>query len=152
MSYVNITNGKVDQYPYTVGLLRRDNPNTSFPRNISEATLNQWGVFSVEETEEPVISSNNQYTVESDPVLQGGVWKATWQVVSRTSEEQELYDQNVSTSNRHRRDGKLAATDWWASSDLTMTSAQTTYRKALRDIPTHSNWPHLADNDWPTKP
>jgi len=33
-----------------------------------------------------------------------------------------------------------------------MTSAQTTYRTALRDLPTHSNWPHLEDDDWPTKP
>ena len=28
----------------------------------------------------------------------------------------------------------LAETDWWASSDLTMTTEQTTYRQALRDI------------------
>ena len=37
-------------------------------------------------------------------------------------------------------------------SDRTMTSAQTTYRQALRDITTHSNWPHLEEDDWPTKP
>ena len=27
-----------------------------------------------------------------------------------------------------------------------------TYRQALRDITTHSNWPKLEDSDWPTKP
>jgi len=28
----------------------------------------------------------------------------------------------------------------------------TTYRQALRDLPTHENWPNLEDADWPTKP
>ena len=51
---------------------------------------------------------------------------------------------------REKRDGKLAETDWWASSDLTMTSAQTTYRQALRDIT--DNATSLDDVTWPTKP
>ena len=35
---------------------------------------------------------------------------------------------------RAERNFRLAETDWWASSDLTMTQAQTDYRQALRDI------------------
>ena len=51
---------------------------------------------------------------------------------------------------RDKRNKKLAETDWWASSDLTMTDAQTAYRQALRDITdTYSN---LDDVVWPTKP
>jgi hypothetical protein len=51
---------------------------------------------------------------------------------------------------REKRNGKLAETDWWASSDLTMTSAQTTYCQALRDIT--DNATSLDDVTWPTKP
>ena len=51
---------------------------------------------------------------------------------------------------RQERNAKLAETDWWASSDLTMTSAQTTYRQALRDITTSAT--SLDDVSWPTKP
>jgi len=51
---------------------------------------------------------------------------------------------------RQMRNAKLAATDWWASSDLTMTSAQTTYRQALRDITSSAT--SLDDVTWPTKP
>ena len=51
---------------------------------------------------------------------------------------------------RQERDRLIAATDWWASSDLTMTSAQTTYRQALRDITTSAT--SLDDVSWPTKP
>ena len=29
----------------------------------------------------------------------------------------------------------LAECDWWGASDNTMTTAQTTYRQALRDLP-----------------
>ncbi len=35
---------------------------------------------------------------------------------------------------RKIRDEKLAETDWWASSDLTMSVSQIAYRQALRDL------------------
>jgi type II secretory pathway component PulL len=51
---------------------------------------------------------------------------------------------------REKRNTLLAETDWWASSDLTITDAQTAYRQALRDITdTHSS---LDDVVWPEKP
>tara|TARA_A100001035_G_scaffold71748_1_gene54995 strand:+ start:4977 stop:5300 length:324 start_codon:yes stop_codon:yes gene_type:complete len=51
---------------------------------------------------------------------------------------------------RDKRNKKLAETDWWAGSDITMTDAQAAYRQALRDITdTYSN---LDDVVWPTKP
>ena len=46
----------------------------------------------------------------------------------------------------------LLGTDWWATSDRTMTTEQAAYRQALRDITNHSNWPNLSASDWPTKP
>ena len=51
---------------------------------------------------------------------------------------------------RSVRDRMLSETDWWASSDLTMTQAQTDYRQALRDIT--DNATSLSDVTWPTKP
>ena len=51
---------------------------------------------------------------------------------------------------REKRDVKLAETDWWASSDLTMSSAQTKYRQDLRDITKTAT--SLDDVTWPTKP
>ena len=51
---------------------------------------------------------------------------------------------------RQVRNAKLAETDWWANSDLTMTDAQTTYRQALRDIT--DTYTSLDDVVWPTKP
>ena len=65
---------------------------------------------------------------------------------------QATLDANTATANRATRDAKLAETDFYALSDVTMSSEMTTYRQALRDLPDHSNWPNLEDADWPTKP
>lgn len=51
---------------------------------------------------------------------------------------------------RFRRNTLLTETDWWASSDLTMTAEQTAYRQALRDIT--ETYTSLDDVVWPTKP
>lgn len=51
---------------------------------------------------------------------------------------------------RAERNLRLAETDWWASSDLTMTAEQTAYRQALRDIT--NTYSSLDTVVWPTKP
>jgi len=49
---------------------------------------------------------------------------------------------------REKRDAKLAACDWRASSDVTLDTAWRTYRQALRDVP--SQLPGAIT--WPTEP
>mgnify|MGYP003111864319 FL=1 len=51
---------------------------------------------------------------------------------------------------REERDRLIGLTDWWASSDLTMSSAQTKYRQDLRDITKSAT--SLDDVSWPEKP
>ena len=75
----------------------------------------------------------------------------------QTKEQQEAdyqarLDSEQAKAMRASRNKKLQETDWWAVSDRTMTSEQTAYRSALRDLPTHSNWPWLESDDFPTKP
>ena len=65
---------------------------------------------------------------------------------------QATLDVNTAANHRSTRDSKLAETDWTAMSDVTMADNMKTYRQALRDLPTHKNWPDLEDADWPTKP
>ena len=77
-------------------------------------------------------------------------WGTTWSAVS--AKQTELTAAEPMKEVRAERDRLIAETDWWASSDHTMTSEQTAYRQALRDITTHANWPNLADSDWPIKP
>jgi len=51
---------------------------------------------------------------------------------------------------REVRNQMLAETDWWASSDLTITDAQKKYRQDLRDITKTAT--SLDDVKWPEKP
>ena len=51
---------------------------------------------------------------------------------------------------RQVRNQMLTETDWWASSDLTMTDAQKKYRQDLRDITKTAT--SLDDVKWPEKP
>ena len=79
--------------------------------------------------------------------IEGGKTKS-----EQETEYQATLDANVAASHRSTRDSKLAETDWTALSDVTMADNMKTYRQALRDLPTHKNWPNLEDADWPTKP
>ena len=60
---------------------------------------------------------------------------------------------------REERTEKLKETDFYGNSDVSMTSDMTTYRQALRDLPsnyTTSDGEDLAEDlsniNWPTKP
>ena len=62
-------------------------------------------------------------------------------------------DDRAMASLREDRDRRLAATDWYAGSDLTMSADMTTYRKDLRDLPAgKSTKAHVDAATWPTKP
>ena len=75
-------------------------------------------------------------------------WGVTWDQVNEKL--QDLTAAEPLKFLREERNRKLAETDWWASSDLTMTDAQKSYRQALRDIT--KDYDSLDDVKWPTKP
>jgi hypothetical protein len=54
---------------------------------------------------------------------------------------------------RARRTRLLAETDFYALSDVTLSSDMTTYRQALRDLPAGKDTVSKCENaTWPTKP
>ena len=54
---------------------------------------------------------------------------------------------------RRDRDRLIAETDFYALSDVTMSSDMTTYRQALRDLPSgKTTKAHVDAATWPTKP
>lgn len=149
------------------GELRRDNPNMSMPRVWNSNVHDALNVDPVLPAPKPTEGIGQYQFVARNGVVQdaNNNWIEAWEIRDmfadieggQTKAEQEAaYQTQLDTAaanrNRSERDRLLTETDWWAMSDRTMTSAQTTYRQALRDIPTHSNWPHLEEDDWPTKP
>ena len=56
-------------------------------------------------------------------------------------------------SMREDRNRRLADTDWYGVSDLTMSADMTTYRQNLRDIPAgKTTKAHVDAITWPTNP
>ena len=152
------------------GELRRDNPNMSLPKVWNEFTFDALNVDPVLRAPKPTEGIGAYQTVRRNGVVQdaNSNWVEAWQIadmfadttedgVTTTKAEHEAayqaqLDTDAAERNRTERDQFIAETDWWASSDLTMTAEQTAYRQALRDITSHANWPHLDEADWPTKP
>ena len=152
------------------GQIRRDNPNVSLPRVWNDNVCNVLGI-------DPVLASPKPDTTgDYKVVVRNGVtqdannnWVYAWVerdmfadttdedgVTTTKAEHETAYqaklDAEAAKSVRTQRDSKLAETDFYALSDVTMSAAMTTYRQALRDITAHANFPYLNDEDWPTKP
>ena len=90
-------------------------------------------------------ADSNGSAIESDNPSDFGT---TWSAVS--AKKTELTNAEPMRLLREERNRRIAETDWWASSDLTMTDAQKKYRTDLRDITKSAT--SLDDASWPTKP
>jgi len=162
--YRNRTTGVVK----TQGQWRNEFANMSLPRVWKAATLDALDLDPV--LKSPAATVGDYQVSVRDGVEQNanGDWveryvardmfqDTTEDGVTTTKAEHEAayqatLDAATAERNRKTRDDKLAETDFYALTDVTLTAEMTTYRQALRDITTHANWPNLNDDDWPTKP
>jgi hypothetical protein len=149
MLYLKAINDQVEQYPYSLGQLRKDNPSTSFPRQPSLAGLAEFGVYPVTEVT-PTLADGEKLVKVWTPTLVSGEWILPHQAVAKT-EEDLATESEVSWANlREQRDKLLAETDWTASTDVTMSAEMTEYRKLLRDLP--ANTDDVFNPVYPEKP
>jgi len=74
-------------YPYTLDRLRKDNPNTSFPRQPSDALLAEYGVYPVAIADAPPYDRDTERLVQAEPTLADGKWVRGWTVVPLTADE-----------------------------------------------------------------
>lgn len=74
-------------YPYSASQLKRDNPQTSFPKYPSVESLASWGVYPVQPTPRPDADPIAQRVIELPPAEVGGVWMQQWDVEALTPEE-----------------------------------------------------------------
>lgn len=153
--YAKIVSGVVDRFPYTQSDLLQDNPNVSFPQNMSDAILESHGAHRVHILSEPKFDHRTQKIAKQDrPVFSDGRWVLGWDVLQKTAEE-EAQSTALLTDNATRlRNELLQQSDWVVivaqERGNPVPKAWTTYRQALRDITDQAGFP---DNViWPTKP
>ena len=144
--------------------LKNENRNVSLPKVWNENVYDTLNVDPVLAGTTPSVTDMQMYQLTGAVQNSNGDWVETYAVVDRFSDDEDgtkaekeaayqvELNETAALMNRGIRDEKLQETDWWAMSDRTMTAEQTSYRQALRDITNHANWPHLTNDDWPTKP
>lgn len=159
--YIKVNNGVTQDY--TIGQLRKDNPNTSFPSRISEEVLNSYDVFSVVDADEPSIDNRTQTLSKNDQATNiDGTWTYEWAITNKSIEEIAEYDAGFAAEVRSERDSKLKESDWVTVKAVEDNAVDNlgiqvplvwlNYRQALRDITSHANFPYLQDSDWPSSP
>ena len=158
--FAKIINQTVEKYPYSIGNLRQENPQVSFPKNPTDALMESFNAYRVFTSPQPEITAT-QTVSEGTPQFNVADqrWAQTWVVRDKTAEEiaQELAEQAAQV--RAERDRLLAECDWVtikavdASADglgIQLPQVWVDYRKALRDIPTQAGFPWTVT--WPEKP
>jgi hypothetical protein len=131
--HIKITNGSPTNY--SIGQLRRDNPQVSFSKHPSEATLAEYDVYAVNEIAKPEYDTRTHYIKQSDFYQVNGKWQVHY------TPEQLPYDQ-VADTIRAERDILLTQSDWTQVDDAPVNKlAWAQYRQSLRDIPQQDGFP-----------
>lgn len=160
MAYVREQGGQTT-YPYSIGQLRKDNPNTSFPSLISDETLASYGVYVVTVADDPTYDqSTHKLERATLPVEVNGGWVLQCNAVPLSAEEISVRRLAGEAKVRDERDSLLAATDWVVVRGAEMASISGAsvsvpqewldYRQSLRDITAQAGFPFSVV--WPTKP
>lgn len=148
-----IENGAVKQYPYSTAQLKKANPATSFPKNISDALLSSFGVERVFFSTQPDLT-DTQVLEEGTPVFstEDQRWTQVWTVRDMTSEEVAARDEGLAAGVRFERDSLLVQSDWTQGKDIpdNVSGPWAVYRQSLRDVPNQADFPWVVV--WPQKP
>jgi hypothetical protein len=151
--FVKITNGQA-QANYTIGDLRKDHPNVSFPRNISDEVLAAYDVFRVKELSAPDYNSRTHRLVTQAPALVDGVWTVSRIAVAKDQAQIDNETAQVAANVRADRDKRIAKTDWMVIKHLELNEnipgVWEVYRQALRDVPAQAGFPW--DVTFPNQP
>jgi hypothetical protein len=150
--FVKIENGNVKQYPYTLEQMYLDNPNVSFPRNMSQKIRESFGIFDVIYEGSPKFDPNTHRVVTSaSPVLIDGKWTLTKTIEEQTPEQIAINTANKAAQVRSERNKRISTTDWTQLADSKADkNLWATYRQSLRDITSQCGFPY--DITWPEAP
>jgi hypothetical protein len=137
-------------YPYNIGMLRRDNPSTSFPANPTDAQLAEWDMFLVIPTVPGPVDPLSQDLNEGTPVLDGeSGWRQVWIITNVSPEVEaarraEAYD-NAVDSTAAEANLRMTDTDKYViqafETSRNLSAEFLAYRVTLRDPSTLPGYP-----------
>ena len=144
--HLKLTSGVPEKY--SIGQLRRDNPQTSFPKVPSDELLASYSVYPYTRPDRPEYDPLTSKVVDgSFEQGAGGNWIMPWVV-------QQLPLDQAERNIRSKRDSLLQDTDWIvikaSERNDNIPAEWEMYRQALRDITAQEGFPYSVT--WPTKP
>jgi len=144
-------------------------PNTSFPKTMTVEVYERFGYDTVLNGPAATVTAPYERSQESGVEEVDGKWFTKFivgpvfteytdsegevqTVDAQTTAYRAKIDADAAATVRSQRDTKLSECDWTQTNDspLKAESTWTTYRQALRDVPTQAGFPHTVT--WPTKP
>jgi hypothetical protein len=106
--YALVINQQVEKYPYSIGQLRKDNPQVSFPKTPSDDLLVSFNMIRVQPTDFPVYDPMTQRIEGAQPVFSDGQWVQAWNVVPLTADEiaqqQQALQESIVAQTQQRLD------------------------------------------------
>ena len=117
--YAKINGGTVVKFPYTFGDLRKEHPNVSFPKNITQGVMQKYGMVGVLEGPKPTPTAYQtvkrnalptrpvigQYTEDDAPMpdmvgedIIAGYWMINYTAVDMFADTTETDDEGVETT------------------------------------------------------
>jgi hypothetical protein len=143
--HIKLTNGTPAKY--SLGQLRRDNPNTSFPKLIPNELLASYDVYPYTRPAVPEYDSLTHEITDGSFEQVSGEWSLPYVV-----QQQENID--AEKNIRSRRDSFLLQSDWIVVKSYergqNIPADWELYRQALRDITEQTGFPYEVT--WPIKP
>ena len=143
--HLKLTNGTPAKY--TLGQLRRDNPQTSFPKLIPDDLLASYDVYPYTRPNTPEYDNLSHRLTDGAFEQVDGAWSLPY-VVEQLPKDQS--ERNI----RSRRDSLLQDTDWIVIKSYergqNIPAEWELYRHSLRGITEQAGFPYEVT--WPTRP
>ena len=122
--YIKLTNGQPETT--SIGQLRRDNKNISFPKNIAEEMLNSYGTYSYTIDDKPSYNIRTQKIERGDFYQDAdSLWRQGWNVANKTDAEIADYDAMMVTNVKKEAQRRIIAIiPEWKQRNLTARAAE----------------------------
>ena len=158
--YAKINGGTVVKFPYTFGDLRKDHPNVSFPKNITQGIMQKYGMVGVLEGPKPTLGAYQtvqrnalptrpvigQYTEEDAPMPEmvgediiANYWMIEYTAVDMFADTTETDEDGVETTTTKAEHEAV----YQATLDA---KAAETNRKTRNDLLADSDWTQMNDS------
>jgi hypothetical protein len=138
-------------FPYDLFRLKKEFPNTSFPKDMSEELLSTYNIFLVKGPLEGPPEPNKTKKTELSVRQENQTWVAFWEEYPLSDAELEFAKTQKETVVRQERDGRLRESDWTQLLDSPVDKTQwATYRESLRQVPQQQGFPWKVV--WPKPP